>query len=78
MQAFAGNLLEVQGEQGEPLIVLSQRAHDALTAEQRSTLQNHGRLLPVTIDTIEQVGGGGARCMLAEIFLPATGSTTGC
>jgi len=75
MQAFAGNLLEVQAGRGEPLIVLSQTARDALTATQRSTLQNHGRLLSVSIDIIERVGGGGARCMLAEIFLPVAGST---
>jgi hypothetical protein len=70
MAAFAGNLLEVQGEEGESLIVLSQTAHDALTVEQRTLLQNCGRLLPISIDTIEQVGGGSVRCMLAEIFLP--------
>jgi len=70
MAAFAGNLLEVQGEEGEPLIVLSQTAHDALTVEQRTLLQNCGRLLPISIATIEQVGGGSVRCMLAEIFLP--------
>ncbi len=72
MAAFAGNLLEVQGEEGESLIVLSQTAHDALTVEQRTLLQNCGRLLPISIDTIEQVGGGSVRCMLAEIFLPPT------
>jgi len=71
MGAFAGNLLEVQGRHGEPLIVLSQTAHDALTIEQRATLQHCGTLLPVPVDTIEQVGGGSVRCMLAEIFLPA-------
>lgn len=70
MGAFAGNLLEVKGQYDEPLIVLSQVAHDALTAEQRAMLQHCGRLLPIGIDTIEQVGGGSVRCMLAEIFLP--------
>lgn len=73
MAAFAGNLLEIQGEDGEALIVLSRSAHETLTIEQRATLQHYGRLLPVAVDTIEQVGGGGARCMLAEIFLPVTG-----
>jgi hypothetical protein len=74
MGAFAGNLLEVQGHHGEPLIILSQTAHDALTVAQRATLQHCGRLLPVAVDTIEQVGGGSVRCMLAEIFLPAASS----
>ncbi len=77
MQAFAGNLLEVRGQQGEALIVLSQTAHDALTPNQRSALQNCGKLLPVAINTIEQVGGGSVRCMLAEIFLPLASSLAG-
>jgi len=73
MEAFAGNLLEVQGENGAALIVLSRTAHEALTNEQCAMLQRFGRLLPVAVETIEQVGGGGARCMLAEIFLPVAG-----
>ncbi len=72
--AFAGNLLEVQGENGEPVIVLSKAAYDVLTVEQRTMLQQCGRLVPVPIDTIERVGGGSVRCMLAEIFLPAAHS----
>ncbi|MAF83795.1 MAG: amidinotransferase [Chromatiales bacterium] len=72
MGAFAGNLLEVQGQDGEPFIVLSKTAHDVLTIEQRAMLQQCGRLLPMSIDTIERVGGGSVRCMLAEVFLPLT------
>lgn len=74
MGAFAGNLLEVQGKNGEPLIVLSRAAFDVLTVEQRAMLQQCGRLVPVAVDTIERVGGGSVRCMLAEIFLPAAHS----
>lgn len=74
MTAFAGNLLEVQGEDGAPLIVLSKTAHAALTAGQRTALQAHGKLLPIAVDTIERVGGGSVRCMLAEIFLPVADS----
>jgi hypothetical protein len=70
MVAFAGNLLEVRGKADEPLIVLSQTAHNVLTDRQRALLQGFGKLLPVSIDTIERVGGGSVRCMLAEIFLP--------
>jgi len=77
MANFAGNLLEVQGENDESLIVLSQTAHDALSASQRATLQRYARLLPVAVDTIEQVGGGSVRCMLAEIFLPTDDSPDG-
>lgn len=70
MSAFAGNLLEVRGHADEPVTVLSRTAHDALTNEQRTLLQQSGTLLPVSIATIERAGGGSVRCMLAEIFLP--------
>lgn len=78
MKAFAGNLLEVRGENGEPVIVLSKNAFDTLSTVQRSVLREYGQLLPVAVDTIERVGGGSVRCMLAEIFLPrADSSATG-
>lgn len=67
---FCANVLQLRNRHGEPVIVLSQTAHDQLTADQRERLGRHGRLLPVAIPTIERVGGGSARCMLAEIFLP--------
>ena len=69
-QGFCANLLQLCNRTGERLIVLSQTAHAALTASQREQLGRHGRLLPVAIPTIERVGGGSARCMLAEVFLP--------
>ena len=73
-QGFCANLLQLSTATGSPLIVLSQTAHDALTATQRERLSRHGRMLPVAIPTIERVGGGSARCMLAEVFLPRAGS----
>lgn len=72
MVAFAGNLLEVQGDGGEPLIALSRSAYAALTTDQHAALEECGKLLPVAVDTIERVGGGSVRCMLAEVFLPRT------
>ena len=42
----------------------------AFSAAQRSKLESHARLLPVSIPHIEHYGGGGIRCMLAEIHLP--------
>ncbi|OGX89536.1 amidinotransferase [Hymenobacter lapidarius] len=68
---FAGNMLALEpAAGGQPLLVLSQQAHDALTPTQRQALEHHAKLLPLVIPTIETVGGGSARCMLAEIFLP--------
>jgi hypothetical protein len=71
MQAFAGNVLELRTAAGESLIVISERAHAALDEQQRTLLATlGGRILRVAIPTIERIGGGSVRCMLAEIHLP--------
>lgn len=70
MESFAGNLLELATESGEAVIVLSRAAYAALTVDQRNALARFGQVLPVGIETIEKVGGGSVRCMLAEVFLP--------
>jgi hypothetical protein len=69
MHSFAGNMLEVKNKNGEHIIVLSQTAYDSLRKEQKQMLEAYGKLLPIPIPTIEEVGGGSVRCMLAEIFL---------
>jgi hypothetical protein len=69
MQCFAGNVLFLSVA-GEPLVVLSCQAWDSLTASQRRQMESHARVLKCKVPTIEAVGGGGIRCMLAEIFLP--------
>ncbi|OUJ70856.1 citrulline utilization hydrolase CtlX [Hymenobacter crusticola] len=66
---FAGNMLTLRVATTE-LLVLSQQAFEALTAAQRQTLGRYGELVPLAIPTIETIGGGSARCMLAEVFLP--------
>lgn len=75
MSACAGNLLELRGTDDEPVIVISKTACHALDDQQRARLQRFGRLLEVDIATVERVGGGSARCMLAEIFLPRRDET---
>lgn len=65
---FAGNALELQND-SEKLLVLSSRAATALTSEQRNEIEQHARLLPLALPTIE-LAGGSARCMLAAIHLP--------
>jgi hypothetical protein len=69
MQEFAGNLLELSSAAGR-LIALSTTAWRSLDMPQRRILESHGELLPVSIPTIERIGGGGVRCMLAEVHLP--------
>ncbi|MEO1712523.1 MAG: arginine deiminase-related protein [Bacteroidota bacterium] len=70
MGAFAGNMLQVQSQSGDPILVLSKTAYDSLLPEQIQQLEKHTRLLSPDIPTIEQYGGGSVRCMMAEIFLP--------
>jgi hypothetical protein len=67
---FAGNLLALQTSAGTTLLAMSQSAFDALTEPQRQTLEKYVELLPLPIPTIETIGGGSVRCMLAEVFLP--------
>lgn len=66
---YAGNMLQVQSEDENLYTVLSQSAFDSLTESQKQQLSEHTKLLPVNIPTIETVGGGSVRCMMAEIFL---------
>lgn len=70
MNAFAGNMLQVQNEDGKTFLIMSASALDSLTAEQIKQIEKHTSILSVKIPTIEYIGGGSARCMLAEIFLP--------
>ncbi|HTN38332.1 MAG TPA: arginine deiminase-related protein [Arachidicoccus sp.] len=69
VRAFAGNMLQVKNSEGEKFTLLSQKAFESLTGEQKDILGIHTRLLPMAIPTIETIGGGSARCMVAEIFL---------
>ena len=66
---FAGNLLEL-APAGGPVIALSTTAWRSFDPAQRRFLESHAGVMPVSIPTIERVGGGGVRCMLAEIHLP--------
>lgn len=67
---FAGNMLQVRGTGNKSYIVMSGAAHNSLTDEQIRKLGKHGDILSSSLDTIEACGGGSARCMMAEIFLP--------
>lgn len=66
---YAGNMLQVKSSDHQLYTILSRQAFEHLTKAQQQQLQAHTRLLPIAIDTIETVGGGSVRCMMAEIFL---------
>lgn len=67
-QLFAGNMLQVLGDQ--PYLVMSKSAHQSLTEEQIASIEKHNPIISSSLDTIEACGGGSARCMMAELFLP--------
>ena len=67
---MCGNALELCNKKGEHYLALSQTAYNALTTEQLSRIEQYAMPLPIAIPTIEHVGGGSIRCMLAEVFLP--------
>jgi hypothetical protein len=67
---FAGNMLQVKTKEGKKLIVMSRNAYDILSKEQKDILMKHGKLVYSDLTTIETLGGGSARCMMAEVFLP--------
>ncbi len=75
LDAFAGNMLELQNANGERVLAMSQQAYDSLDEEQRTVLAANGRIVSASIDTIESSAGGSVRCMLAEVHLPLEGAT---
>ncbi|UBM59156.1 amidinotransferase [Marinilongibacter aquaticus] len=70
MENFAGNMLQVCNTQGDEILVMSTRAFESLTKEQIECLEKHSTILHAELGPIETLGGGSARCMLAEIHLP--------
>ncbi|MDB5119951.1 MAG: amidinotransferase [Sphingobacteriales bacterium] len=71
MNDFAGNMLELQSKTGEKLLVMSERAYKSLDKKQLKTLNRNCKIIFSPLTTIENIGGGSARCMIAEIHLPA-------
>ncbi|STZ68786.1 Uncharacterized protein conserved in bacteria containing a pentein-type domain [Myroides odoratus] len=67
---FAGNMLQILGANDEKYLVMSTQAYNSLTDGQIKTLEKHAKILHSSLDTIEACGGGSARCMMAEVFLP--------
>lgn len=69
LENFAGNMLQVENQDGELFLIMSRKAFKSLSENQKIQLEKFVKVLPVSIDIIEIIGGGSARCMMAEIFL---------
>jgi hypothetical protein len=70
MNQFAGNMLQVGGMGAAKYLVMSQTAYNSLIPEQIQAIEKYNPIIAVDINTIETLGGGSARCMMAEVFLP--------
>ena len=69
---FAGNMLQLKGAEAASYLVMSQSALKSLRPAQVKLIGSHTTILSCPLDTIESCGGGSARCMMAEVFLPTT------
>ena len=69
---FAGNMLQLKGLEEASYLVMSQSALKSLRPAQVKLIESHTTILACPLDTIESCGGGSARCMMAEVFLPTT------
>lgn len=70
MHNFAGNMLEVRGDKNQRLLVMSSAAFKSLDDSQIAKIEKRCKIIHSPLDTIEACGGGSARCMMAEVFLP--------
>ncbi|GAA4240186.1 MULTISPECIES: citrulline utilization hydrolase CtlX [Winogradskyella] len=70
MHQFAGNMLQLRGENEQRYLVMSEAAHKSLTKSQIASIEKHCPIISSSLETIETCGGGSARCMMAEVFLP--------
>ncbi|MEX0288555.1 MAG: citrulline utilization hydrolase CtlX [Flavobacteriaceae bacterium] len=70
MHHFAGNMLQVIGKDNQRLMVMSSAAYYSLSKQQIDIIEKHGEIVHSSLETIETCGGGSARCMMAEVFLP--------
>nr|WP_294900603.1 arginine deiminase-related protein [uncultured Pedobacter sp.] len=69
MNNFAGNMLEVKNTLNQTFLVMSESAKSCLTQSQIAQINKYADILSSPIPTIEKIGGGSARCMMAEIHL---------
>jgi hypothetical protein len=70
VEQFAGNTLQVMGSNEERFLIMSKSAYQCLTKQQLKKIEMHCKILYSDLNTIEACGGGSARCMMAEVFLP--------
>lgn len=70
VESFAGNMIQVLNDAGKKFLVMSHQAYESLTTAQIKKLEKFNEIIHPDIKTIETLGGGSVRCMMAEVFLP--------
>jgi hypothetical protein len=70
MHQFAGNMLQVKNTEDDHFLIMSQTAFKSLLPTQIEAIEKYCEIIYADLETIETNGGGSARCMLAEVFLP--------
>jgi len=70
VNAFAGNMMQVHNDKGERILVMSDQAYKSLNSDQINKFEKYNEIIHPSISTIETLGGGSVRCMMAEVFLP--------
>ena len=70
MHQFAGNMLQLRGDNDQRYLIMSDAAYKSLTKDQVNKIEKHCPSISSSLETIETCGGGSARCMMAEVFLP--------
>jgi hypothetical protein len=70
MHQFAGNMLQLRGRNDQRYLIMSTSAYESLTPNQIATIEKYCHIISSSLNTIETCGGGSARCMMAEVFLP--------
>ena len=70
MHQFAGNMLQVKGANDKKYMVMSLAALKSLRPDQINLIEKYCDILSSDLTIIETCGGGSARCMMAEVFLP--------
>ena len=68
MKHFCGNMLQVSNAEGTSFLVMSSQAYEHLSADQIETIQFYNKIIHSPLETIETIGGGSARCMIAEVY----------
>lgn len=68
MKQFCANILEISNTENTNYIIMSEAAEKAFTENQKNILKLNSQLISSPLQIIEYIGGGSARCMIAEIF----------